>query len=127
MIGLFSARITRTRSVELCDSFVKLISSCFTDHTSPALTCPKDQTLPNDKGKNTATVNWNFDFDDNSLKAGAPGISKDKFTVVIMVNDVQVSKKPEQLKIGIHRVLYKVTDLDQNYRICLFIVTVRGS
>ncbi|KAK3730945.1 hypothetical protein QZH41_008843, partial [Actinostola sp. cb2023] len=55
-----------------------------TDHTSPVLICPKDQTLPNDKGKNTATVNWNFDFDDNSLKAGAPGISKDKFTVVIM-------------------------------------------
>ncbi|KAK3730501.1 hypothetical protein QZH41_015709, partial [Actinostola sp. cb2023] len=95
--------------------------------TPPVLTCPKDQTLPNDKGKNTATVNWNFDFDDNSLKAGAPGISKDKFTVVIMINDVKFSKKPKQLHIGTHRVLYKVTDPDQNYKTCSFIVTVRDT
>ncbi|KAK3736370.1 hypothetical protein QZH41_006145 [Actinostola sp. cb2023] len=97
------------------------------DHTRPELTCPKNQPLPNDKGKNTATVNWNFDFDDNSLKAGAPGISKDKFTVVIMINDVKFSKKPEQLKIGTHNVLYNVTDPDQNYRTCSFIVTVRDT
>lgn len=82
----------------------------------------------NDKGKNVATVNWAFDFNDNSLVANEPGITKnDSFTVVLTIDGNNVDTKlPKLIGIGTNTVRYTVTDDANNSASCSFTVTVRG-
>lgn len=69
-----------------------------------------------------------FDFDDNSLVANEPGITKnDSFTVVLTIGGNNVDTKlPKLIGIGTNSVKYSVTDAAHNIANCSFTVTVRG-
>ena len=112
-------------TVSLCNFFLTF----YLDFRPPTLSCPGPTlTADNDKGKNVATVNWMFDFDDNSLVANEPGITKnDSFTVVLTIGGNNVDTKlPKLIGIGTNSVKYSVTDAAHNTANCSFTVTVRG-
>lgn len=69
-----------------------------------------------------------FGFDDNSLVANEPGITKnDSFTVVLTIGGNNVDTKlPKLIGIGTNSVKYSVTDAAHNTANCSFTVTVRG-
>ena len=98
------------------------------DYQPPTLSCPGPTIIvDNDKGKNVATVNWNFAFTDNSLTANEPGITVDSFTVVLTINDKNVDTSlPKVIGIGVNDVKYVVTDAVGKSSTCSFRVTVRG-
>lgn len=98
------------------------------DYLPPVLSCPGPKlTVNNDKGKNVSTVNWSFSFDDNSLTENEPGITKDRFTVVLTINNKNVNTNlPKLIGIGTNTVKYVVTDPAGQSSQCSFTVEVVG-
>ena len=105
------------------------LSVHFPDIEPPKLTCPTGSIeFNNDPGKNVATVTWSFDFTDNSLTANEPGVTKDKFTVVLTIDSKETSTTlPKLVTIGKHPVHYSVTDLSGNSQSCSFDLIVKGN
>ena len=97
------------------------------DYLPPTLTCPEDDTVSNDAGKNTSSVSWNFTFTDNSLTENEPGITEDLFDVVLTINNVNVTTAlPKLLAIGVNDMEYVVTDVSGNSAFCSFEFYVNG-
>lgn len=72
-------------------------------------------------------MSWKFSFDDNSLRAGAPGVTKEVFSVTMTINKKETSPDlPKLLEIGKNTIVYQVTDLDGNTEKCDFTVEVLG-
>ena len=72
---------------------------------------------------------WNFNYSDNSLTENEPGITEDSFTIVLTINDINVTTDLPKL-LGInsdgHTVKYSVTDYAGNSADCTFFVVVSG-
>ena len=91
------------------------------------MTCPSSFTQDNDKGKNGSEVSWVFSFTDNSLIENEPGITNNSFTVILTINDKNVSTAlPKLLGIGENKVTYSVTDAVGKKADCTFKVEVKG-